>query len=465
MAGGTVRSVIEDAPTASAATPSAAPRSAATSSAAQTPLPLGDRRGERPPSVDALARSVSSSLLPDPLLVDVARQAIASRQWNDVEGLVRARERRLLQPVINATGVLLHTNLGRAPFAVEQAGIASNLEFDLTTGKRGSRHEHAAALFAGLIGAEAALVVNNNAAAVLLVLSALARDRDVLVSRGESVEIGGGFRIPEVLAQSGGRLVDVGTTNRTRLSDYSAAVTPHTAVVLKIHPSNYRVEGFVESVSTAELAGIGVPVVADIGSGLLDATCPWLPGGAPSWLHGEPAARQTLNDGAAIVTFSADKLLGGPQAGIIAGERQLVERCIRHPLARALRPGTMILNALQQLAISYLRRDVAETVPFWRMATTPVAELSARAAAISTAVGGVGEAVPMDSVPGAGSLPGVTIASAGIGVDGDHLRALRAGTPPIIARVRDGRTLLDLRTVDPADDVVVAAALRSLPGS
>jgi L-seryl-tRNA(Ser) seleniumtransferase len=314
-------------------------------------------------------------------------------------------------------------------------------------------------LFAQLVGAERAMIVNNNAAAVLLVLSALATGKGVLVSRGESVEIGGGFRVPEVLAQSGARLVDVGTTNRTRLADYQAACVADTALVLKVHPSNYRIEGFVETVPVRDLAAIGVPVIADIGSGLLDEACPWLSGGRPAWLRAEPAARQTLADGAALVTFSGDKLLGGPQAGFIAGRADLVERCIRHPLARALRPGSMTLAALQQLAMNYLRRDVAVTVPFWRMATTPVPDLMDRARLISST-----HAATMESVPGAGSLPGVTIPSAGLTLDGDQLRTLRERTPAIIARVHDGRTFLDLRTVEATDDVHVAAAVRDLIG-
>jgi L-seryl-tRNA(Ser) seleniumtransferase len=424
---------------------------------------------DRPPSVDALARSLAPhSMLPDPMLIDVARQAIANQRWHDAQQLVEARQRTLLQRVINATGVLLHTNLGRAPYAAAPDGGPSNLEFDLETGRRGSRHDHAAALFAQLIDAEAALVVNNNAAAVVLVLSCLAKGSEVLVSRGESVEIGGGFRVPEVLGQSGATLVDVGTTNRTRLSDYADRRTERTAAILKIHPSNYRIEGFVEDVGIRQLASLGIPVVADIGSGLLDSACPWLTGGPPAWLHGEPAALQTLHDGAAVVTFSADKLLGGPQAGIIAGRQDLIELCRRHPLARALRPGSMILAALQQLALSYLRRDVATSVPFWRMATASTDELTVRARMIADAAHGSAHALEvasMESVPGAGSLPGVTIPSIGVRVDGDHARSLRMHTPPIIARVRDGVTLLDLRTVDPADDEYVIAGLRSITTS
>ena len=308
------------------------------------------------------------------------------------------------------------------------------------------------------------MVVNNNAAAVLLVLAALATGREVPVSRGESVEIGGGFRVPEVMEQSGARLVDVGTTNRTRLADYRRAVErtgADVAIVLKVHPSNYRVDGFVEDTPVAQLATLGVPVVADLGSGLLDSTCPWLPGPhPPAWLAGEPAALQTLAAGAALVTFSGDKLLGGPQAGIIAGRVDLVARCGAHPLARALRPGGLVLSALQDVALAYLRRDVVTTVPFWRMAATPVDELGARAASIAAATGA--DPVDTEALPGAGSAPGTTIPSRGVSVAGDHLAHLREQPVPIIARVREGRTVLDLRGVEPSDDGAIVAALRSV---
>ena len=414
---------------------------------------------ERPPSVDALARSLAGSGLPQPLLVDVARAAIADGTVEEAPARAEALRRTLLTPVVNATGVLLHTNLGRAPVAHHQDARAVSVELDLATGDRGSRQRGVGALFARLCGAEAAIVVNNNAAAVLLVLAALAADRDVPVSRGESVEIGGGFRVPEVMEQSGARLVDVGTTNRTRLADYRRAVERgDVAIVLKVHPSNYSVTGFVESTSTAELATLDPPVVVDLGSGLLDATCPWWPGPhPPPWLADEPAARQTLAAGASLVTFSGDKLLGGPQSGIIAGRADLVERCARHPLARAVRPGGLLLAALQDLALAYLRRDVVATVPFWRMAAVPADELAARARAIVDASGG--EVVRTDAVPGAGSAPGTIIPSAGVRVAGDRLAALRAHDPPVIARARDGATVLDLRAVEPADDAVVAAAL------
>ncbi|MGA7418586.1 MAG: L-seryl-tRNA(Sec) selenium transferase, partial [Acidimicrobiales bacterium] len=296
-----------------------------------------DVEGSRPPSVDVLSRSLADTGLPHPVLVDVARAAITSGDPGSARLRAEKLSRSLLRPVINATGVLLHTNLGRAPLGVHQDAHAWNLEFDLDSGRRGSRGTHAAALLARAMGADDALVTNNGAAAVLLALTALAAGRTVIVSRGELVEIGGGFRIPEVLAMSGATLVEVGTTNRTRYNDYQAALERHpdTALVLKVHQSNYRMVGFTESVPVADLAGLGVPVVVDIGSGLLDAGTPWLPGGPPRWLAHEPAARQTLGDGATLVTFSGDKLLGGPQAGVVAGSIHAVAACARHPLSRA----------------------------------------------------------------------------------------------------------------------------------
>ncbi len=410
---------------------------------------------ERPPSVDALARSIADVGLPHPLLVDAARAAIAAGVPGSARARAQAAARALLRRVVNATGVLLHTNLGRAPLGATGALGATNLELDLDTGRRGSRRAHAGRLLARAGGAEDALVVNNGAAAVLLALAALAAGRSVVVSRGELVEIGGGFRIPDVLAQSGARLVEVGTTNRTRLADYERALAHDPALILKVHRSNYRITGFTEEVEVAELVRLGRPVVVDLGSGLLDAACPWLAGGPPAWLAGEPAVRQTLATGATLVTFSGDKLLGGPQAGVLAGARVAVEACARHPLARALRPGGLVLGALQEAALAYLRRQ-GDAIPFWRMATLTVEQLRDRAAAL-----GVGEVVELAAVPGGGTLPGVEIPSAGVAVPGDHSAALRAHEPPVIARVAENRTLCDLRTVDPADDGVVAAALRS----
>ena len=423
---------------------------------------------ERPPSVDRLAREMAAaSALPHAICVELARAAIAAGPdgYAPAAANERAQQFResLLGPVINATGVLLHTNLGRAPFATATPPQAMNIEFDLATGERGSRQTAVGGLLAMLCGAEAAMVVNNNAAAVLLVLAALANERDVLVSRGESVEIGGGFRVPEVMEQSGARLVDVGTTNRTRLADYSKAITRKTAdvaVVLKVHPSNYRIDGFVEQTSVAQLATLGVPIVADIGSGLIDSNCPWLAGPPPAWLANEPAARQTLADGAALVTFSGDKLFGGPQAGIIAGRADLIEACKRHPLARALRPGSHVLLALQQLALAYLDRTVVDAVPFWQMATTTVNDLAVRAHEL-VAAAGCGEVVATEATPGAGSAPNTGIASVGVRIAGDHLAALRRAQPPIVARNRDCATVLDVRTVSPTDDHYLIAALRA----
>ena len=423
---------------------------------AATPRILGS---VRPPSVDAIARDLADTGLPHPLLVDAARAAVAAGDPSSARGRAEAVAAALLRPVVNGTGVMLHTNLGRAPLGGPPAvggGRYANLEFDLASGRRGSRGRHAASLLARAAGAEAALVVNNNAAAVLLALAALAKGRSVVVSRGELVEIGGGFRVPEVMAQSGCRLVEVGTTNRTRLADYRAALAAgaDVAIVLKVHQSNYRMVGFTEEVAVGELSALGPPVVADIGSGLLDATTPWLGGPPPAWLAGEPAARQTLAEGAGLVTFSGDKLLGGPQAGVIAGKADLVAACARHPLNRALRPGGLVLAALQETALAYLRRD-GDAIPFWRMASVPVDELRRRAAAL-----GVGDVCETVAVAGGGSVPGQEVPSAGVSLPGDLTAVLREGDPPVVARVHEGATVCDLRTVDPADDGILADALK-----
>ncbi len=420
----------------------------------------------RPPSVDTLARAIGECGLPHAVCVELARQAIADGpaafERSAAINRGKAFAQSLLGPVINATGVLLHTNLGRAPLELVHPGTAINLEFDLATGERGSRQHAVGTLLAMACGAEAAIVVNNNASAVLLVLTAIARGRQVLVSRGESVEIGGGFRIPEVMEQSGAQLVDVGTTNRTRLADYRKAIgrnNADVAAILKVHPSNYRVEGFVETTGVADLVTLGVPVVADIGSGLIDANCPWLHGPPPAWLHGEPAARQTLEDGAALVTFSGDKLFGGPQAGIIAGRADLVAMCEQHPLARALRPGAHVMVAVQRTTLAYLGKTAATDISFWTMVAATLEDLELRATRI-IAASGVGAIQPTLSVPGAGSAPGETIPSIGIRILGDHLAVLRSSDPPVVARTRDGSTWLDLRTIDPCSDEDVTAALK-----
>ena len=421
----------------------------------------------RPPSVNDLALRIADVGLPHPLLVIAARAAIAAGDPDSAVDEAHRLRRSLLGSAINATGVLLHTNLGRAPLGNQHsraplgaAGLddgparASNLEFDLVSGRRGSRASHASLLMATLTGAEAALVVNNCAAAVTLVLAALARDRGVAVSRGELVEIGGGFRVPDVMEQSGARLVEVGTTNRTRAADYRAAAErDDIALLLKVHPSNYKITGFTEEASVAQLSNIGPPVVVDLGSGLLDERCPWL-GSRPDWLAGEPGARQTLAAGAVLVTFSGDKLMGGPQAGIICGKADLVAACAAHPLMRAFRPGSLVLGALQSVALAYLRRD-ADAIPFWRMASAPTDELMERASAL-----GVGRPSATTALAGAGSLPGQEIPSAGIELDGDLAASLRAFDPPVIARVNTQTTVVDLRTVDPADDQIVAEAIR-----
>jgi L-seryl-tRNA(Ser) seleniumtransferase len=416
--------------------------------------------------VDRLARSLVGSGLPHPLLVDVARQAIRDGKVGEAAVLAEQARRRLLLPVVNATGVLLHTNLGRAPWTAADTGGYSNLELDLESGERGSRQARVGTLLARLCGAEDAIVVNNGAAAVLLALAAVAAGRGAAVSRGELVEIGGGFRVPEVMEQSGARLVEVGTTNRTRTADFERAIADPAndiATVLLVHQSNYRIVGFTERPDPAALVGLGVPVIADIGSGLVDAACPWLASGPPAWLAGEPGAAQVLATGVALVTFSGDKLLGGPQAGVIAGAADLVARCARHPLARALRPGGLVLAALSECALAYLDRR-GHAIPFWHMATISVHELRDRAAALARHLGAPEWVAPdLEAVPGGGTLPGVTIASAGLAVPGDHAEALRRHDPPVIARVEGQHTIVDLRTVSPNQDAVVATALAAVP--
>ncbi|MAJ88762.1 MAG: L-seryl-tRNA(Sec) selenium transferase [Acidimicrobiaceae bacterium] len=420
---------------------------------------------DRPPSVDKLARSIADVGLPHPMLVDAARAAIATGAPDSARTNAVATSRQMLRPVINATGTILHTNLGRAPMAWEQPERYTNLELDLTTGQRGSRMATAGALIARACGAEDAIIVNNCAAAVLLGLGGLAEGRDVIVSRSELVEIGGGFRIPDVMARSGANLIEVGTTNRTRVDDFRSAVDDpnnDVAVVLRVHQSNFTIVGFTEAPTTAQLAGLNAPLVADIGSGLLDSRCPWLKGDPPGWLADEPAARQTLDGGAGLVMFSGDKLFGGPQAGIIAGDAELVRKCAAHPFARALRPGSLVLAALQATAIAYLAED-GDAIPFWRMASLTIDQLRKRADAF-----GVGEIIDVMSTPGGGTLPGVEIPSVGIAVEGDQREALRELDHPIIARVNHGdssaveTTVLDLRTIHPDDDKVVAGVLRSL---
>lgn len=392
-----------------------------------------------------------------------------------------------LAPVLNATGVIIHTNLGRAPLAraaVERAAAIaagySNLEYDLAAGARGHRHVHAESLLRALTGAQAAVVTNNNAAATMLVLGALAAGREVIVSRGELVEIGGGFRVPDIMAQSGAVLREVGTTNRTRVSDYAAAVTERTALMLRVHPSNFRIEGFTERPSLSSLTEVahrlGVPVFEDLGSGWLGVphATPW-----PDALRDEPSVRDSLAAGADLVAFSGDKLLGGPQCGLIVGRSDMVDKVRRHPLMRAVRADKQTYAALEATLSLWLREPSREEIPLVRMLLTPLADLDRRAHALaakikisSEAISGqiaselITEVIDGHSTIGGGSAPQSTIPTRLVAIrhrsrSATQLEAaLRAGTPPVIARIQDDAVLLDLRTVDPSEDEVLAAAVR-----
>ncbi len=419
---------------------------------------LGD---VRPPSVDSLARSLESSGLPHQLRVEAARRSIANNDHENVANYANDLYDDLLRPVINGTGVIIHTNLGRSPLKPESSSATSyrysNLEFDLGSGKRGSRDKRVGSLIAKAIGAESAIVVNNGAAAIFLVLAAHAFDRNVVISRGELVEIGGGFRIPEVLTSAGAHLVEVGTTNKTRLKDYEMAVKDSVpALILKVHGSNYKMTGFTESVSVEKLKTLGVPIAFDIGSGLLDESAPWLGWPKPAWLRDEPGAKQTLEAGADLVTFSGDKLMGGPQAGIIAGKKGMVEVCARHPLYRALRPGNLVLEALAETAYAYLDNQ-ADQLPIWKMAKASTDELRIRAENI-----GVGRVTPLRATIGGGSLPGQDIDSFGIALHGDLTKKLRGLKIPVIARMEGSDTVIDLRTIDVHDDGYLQKALQDL---
>ncbi|HUJ92612.1 MAG TPA: L-seryl-tRNA(Sec) selenium transferase, partial [Gaiellaceae bacterium] len=336
---------------------------------------------------------------------------------------------------------------------VETARGYSNLELDLRDGVRGSRQDHVAGILRRLTGAEAALVVNNNAAAVLLALAALAEGREVIVSRGELIEIGDGFRIPDVLARSGARLVEVGTTNRTRAADYERAIGPETALLLRVHQSNFRVVGFAEQPRLAELAAVArrhdLPLVDDLGSGVL---------ASDNLLRaeGEPSARESLAAGADVVCFSGDKLLGGPQAGIVAGRADLVERLRRHPLQRALRADKLTLAALEGTLRLYL--DAPQRIPVLRMLRQDVAAIRARAERLAAAVGGTVEETVGRA--GGGALPLAELPSFACAVDEALAAPLRAGEPPVVGIVRDGRLLLDCRTLADEEVDEVAAAVR-----
>jgi L-seryl-tRNA(Ser) seleniumtransferase len=424
------------------------------------------------PSVDELAREAG-----DPLAVDAAR-AVIDRAREEIqagvdpgdlaarlrEELAEARRPRL-RGVLNATGVVVHTNLGRAPLAEEalervvEAGRGySNLEYDLAEGARGSRQDHVAAILRRLTGAEAALVVNNNAAAVLLALAALAEGRDVVVSRGELIEIGDGFRIPDVLARSGGRLVEVGTTNRTRAADYERAVGPETAVVLRVHQSNFRVVGFEERPPLEEVAEVarrhGLPLVDDLGSGHVSASNSLLLG------QDEPTARESLAAGADLVCFSGDKLLGGPQAGIVLGRADLVERLRRHPLQRALRIDKLSLAALEGTLLLHL--DAPERIPVLRTLAQRPDAVRERAERLAAATGG--EVEETVGRVGGGALPLAELPSFACAVEESLAAPLREGEPPVIGVVRDGRLLLDCLTLTDAEADQAASLVSAARG-
>jgi L-seryl-tRNA(Ser) seleniumtransferase len=393
-------------------------------------------------------------------------QAAVDRIARDAEARLARGFQPSLRRVINASGVVIHTNLGRAPLAapalarLAQLGAGyTNLEYDLARGGRGSRAVHAELLLTRITDAEAAAVVNNNAAATLLMLAALAAGREVLISRGELVEIGGGFRVPDVMAQSGCILREVGTTNRTRAGDYSAALGDRTALILRVHPSNFRIEGFTERPPLAELVALGrqfnVPVVEDLGSGAL------LPLAA-----GEPLVGDSVAAGAAVVCFSGDKLLGGPQAGILVGRRDLIDRIRTHPLMRALRVDKLTYAALEATLVEYLAGRAVATVPVARMLSMTAAEIEPRARALAErlrAAGWQADVVDGMSAVGGGSAPGVElptklVALSRAGQSADALEAtLRSGNPPVIARIERDRVVLDLRTVAAEDDRLIAA--------
>jgi L-seryl-tRNA(Ser) seleniumtransferase len=439
------------------------------------------------PSVDTLLRAAPARALleraPRPLVVDAIRDALDSARreperaprddagWGAlIEAALAERERRSLRPVFNATGVVLHTNLGRAPLpAAAIAAIGdvaagySNLEYDLERGARGSRHTHCAALLSEITGAEDALVVNNGAAALLLAVNTLALGREVIVSRGELVEIGGSFRIPDVMARGGAQLVEVGTTNRTHLRDYVGAMSPATGAVVKVHRSNFTMQGFVTEVSVetlaAELGPEGPPIISDLGSGLFVSLEEW-------GLRGEPLVSEAVRSGAAVITMIGDKLLGGPQAGIALGTREVIERMRRNPLTRALRVDKLTLAALEATLALY--RDPATAmreIPTLAMLEAPVERVRERASALCSRMAAAGHragVVASSASVGGGSFPATRIPSAAVALEGDAEALesrLRGAARPVIGRIEDGRLLLDLRSVPESDDAALTTAV------
>jgi L-seryl-tRNA(Ser) seleniumtransferase len=408
-------------------------------------------------------------------VLDEERQSGAAiereARWARISAVIESLRRPRLRPVINATGVVLHTNLGRAPLAAAAADAAahigtrySTLEFDPATGRRGRRHDLVADALRHLTGAEAAAVVNNCAAAVLLMLTALAKGKEVIVGRGELVEIGGGFRMPEIMRLSGARLVEVGTTNRTRLEDYASAITPRTGAVLKVHASNFEVVGFTESVELKPLAELahdrGVLLLHDLGSGSLVDTSAY-------GLLAEPSLLDSLRDGVDLVASSGDKLLGGPQAGLLLGRKAIVDRVMKHPLARALRVDKLTLAAIAATLDLYLTQSV-DALPIWEMMAASPDVIARRAGSWQSRLAELGiesDVLASASAVGGGSLPGerlpttVLAISARRGGAAELLRRLREHEPPVIGRIEQGRILLDPRTVLPDEDEALLDAV------
>ena len=433
----------------------------------------------------AAASLVADHAIPQHILVEAARQTLEQARAmlaqhgtapdqhslaQQVASLAHAKLRPSLQPVVNATGILLQTNLGRAPLssaAIEamqrvSAGY-SNLEFDLEAGTRGSRSTHLNGLLCRLTGAEAALAVNNNAAAMLLALSSTALGREVIVSRGQAVEIGGGFRIPDVLRQSGASLVEVGTTNRTYIHDYAQAITERTALILRVHTSNFRLLGFVHETSLAELAALGqkhsVPVLDDLGSGSLLPTTAY-------GLIAEPTVQESISAGADLVAFSGDKLLGGPQAGLVVGRRDLIEGMQKHPLARALRLDKATLAGLEATLLAYVRGTAHTEIPIWRMISMHVSVLRQRAEQIAQAIAIPVQIQSSSMAVGGGSLPRSTLASIALAFSVPApvalAKRLRLGDPAVVGRVEKGQLLLDMRTILPEQDRLLIDALQKV---
>jgi L-seryl-tRNA(Ser) seleniumtransferase len=438
------------------------------------------------PSVDrVLAEATLAALegIPRSIAVELVREALSNARRAvlagaaapnaaslalEVVGAARALVAPSLRPIINATGVIIHTNLGRAPMSEAARGAMetvsrgySNLEFDLESGERGSRYSHLDLLLRRITGAEAGIAVNNNASALLLTLSALAAGREVVISRSQAVEIGGGFRIPDVMRQSGARLVEVGTTNRTYARDFADAIGPETAALLRVHSSNFRISGFTTFPPLSELTELaherGIVLIDDLGSGCLLPVEPY------GLVH-EPMVQESIRDSADLALFSGDKLLGGPQAGVIAGRRDLIQVIRSHPLARAVRMDKASIAGLAATLLHYLHGDALQQVPVWRMIAAPLAVLEARADRLVSELGPMVSAVPGRSVVGGGSLPDETLPSVLLAVAttsaSDAAARLRLGDPAVVCRIEHDVLLLDLRTVDPLQDPELLQALK-----